>query len=76
MIKTEATVSGWLCRTKHGDLIFSNKPPFGKGNVIWRFREGTDVGLLSELELFGNDIFPNITWESDPIEVEIQIKRK
>ena len=70
----EATISGWVVRTKRGELIFSDPPPCGKSNVIWHYREGTDVRQL--LELFGNDIFPSLTWESDPIEVEITIKPK
>jgi hypothetical protein len=72
----EAAISGWMCRTKSRKLIFSDKPPVGKSNVIWHYREGTDVRLLSELELFGNDIFPSLTWQDEPIEVEITIKPK
>lgn len=72
----ETTISGWLARTMKGELIFSDKPPVGKSNVIWHYREGTDVRLLSELELFGNDIFPTLTWQDEPIEVEITIKPK
>lgn len=72
----QATISGWVVRTKRGELVFSDKHPVGKSNVIWHYREGTDVRLLSELELFGNDIFPSLTWLDDPIEVEITIKPK
>ncbi len=72
----EATISGWVARTKRRELIFSDKPPCGKSNVIWHYREGTDVRNLSDLKLFPNNIFPDLTWESDPIEVEITIKPK
>ncbi len=62
----EATISGWVCRDKDGTLcLYYEKPMRGKE------------------EWFGNydrqlpeDSFPDLTWQDEPIEVEIQIKPK
>lgn len=62
----KATISGWVCRDKDGALCLYYENPM-RGKEEW----------------FGNynchlpeDSFPSLTWESEPIEVEITIKPK
>ena len=64
-----AVAQGWAARDKSGDLyIYTCKPEriinlgYWGGNV-------TDVTP-------SNDLFPDLTWESEPLPVEIILKRK
>lgn len=62
----EATISGWVARDEDGTLcLYYKKPMRGKeewfGNYDRQLPEGT---------------FPSLTWQDEPIEVEIQIKPK
>ena len=62
----EATISGWVCRDEDGMLcLFSQKPK--RGIEDWFGYYVTKLPM---------DSFPNLTWESDPLEVEITIKPK
>lgn len=64
--QSEATISGWVCRDEDGTLcLYYTKP------------------MRGEKEWFGNydrqlpeDSFPSLTWQDEPIEVEIEIKPK
>lgn len=62
----EATISGWACRDKDGTLcLYYNKPMRGK--EAWF---GIYDRILPKVS------FPSLTWQDEPIEVEITIKPK
>lgn len=65
----EATISGWVARDKSGYLVLHYKKPHRTlGGDKW-------YSALSQKPL-PKDHFPSLTWESEPIEVEITIKPK
>lgn len=72
-VDMEGTViSGWVARASDGHLaLFKRKPDrevyMRSNNGLWFGRSMTELDANS---------FPDLTWESDPIEVEIIIKRK
>lgn len=74
----ETVISGWACRDKKDNALnlHAEKP--------YRAQSGYDVSdepdwwesdCASFLPLDKN-LFPDLTWESEPLEVEIIIKRK
>lgn len=66
----ETVIHGWVARDKSGDLYMYHTKPLR--NVVadrWR-------GESSDIDLYNNLLFSDLTWESDPEEVEIIIKRK
>ena len=66
----------WIARDKDGELnLFSNKPhrctSIGWNNESW------DVESMDEFNdtmLLNPNLFPNLNWEDEPIEVELVIK--
>lgn len=69
----DTVISGWVARDKDGELALfrENDKPFKMGDHdFW----------CSDFARIGRDIpeglFPDLTWDSDPIEVELIIKRK
>ena len=72
----EVTINRWLTRSKCGSLIASDSPECKRGHCVWYHKEGSNVIDLDETGLFDNNIFPDLTWESDPLEVTITIKPK
>ena len=66
----EATISGWVCRDKDGRLLlFRLNKPQRETVGYW---DSWDDGY----EYLPSNLFPNLTWQDEPIEVEIQIKPK
>lgn len=72
----EVTINRWLTRSKCGSLIASDSPECKRGHCVWYHKEGSNVIDLDETGLFDNNIFPSLTWESEPLEVTITIKPK
>lgn len=72
----DAVISGWVCRDKEwnkniftSDLFLAmEKPKRDEGMGIWY-----DLGKYIPLN---TELFPDLTWDDDPLEVEIIIKRK
>lgn len=65
----EATISGWVARDKSGYLVLHYKKPHRTlGGDKW-------YSALSQKPL-PKDHFPSLTWQDEPIEVEITIKPK
>lgn len=64
----DTVIQGWVARNEDGELyIYSKKP----NRTQWlRWAEGSNFLPLLP------DLFPDLTWEDDPQEVEIIIKRK
>ena len=65
----EVTIDGWVARDKSGDLfIYARKP---ERDFIKSYWEGETSDITPD-----NGLFPDITWESDPLEVTVTIKPK
>lgn len=68
--RQDTVIQGWVARDKDSDklYIYGYKPE--RLSDMWY-----SPGAPFEIEI-SSDLFPDITWESDPIEVELIIKRK
>ena len=65
----DTVISGWVARDKSGYLVLHYKKPHRTfGNAKW-------YSAQSQKSL-PRDSFSDLTWDSDPIEVELIIKRK
>ena len=65
---------GWVARQPDGSLwLFAEKPYFNRDFNEW----GTAIGGDRELEdITDSTIFSDLTWESEPVEVELLIRRR
>lgn len=65
----DTVIKGWVARDKEGYLVLHYKEPHRTlGNTKW-------YSAQSQKSL-PRDSFPDLTWDDDPIEVELIIKRK
>ena len=62
-------VRGWVARDKYGSLnLFGDKPT--------RFEDDTFGNIKGSGMIFLNDeLLPEVTWESEPVEVELLIRK-
>lgn len=66
----DTVTQGWVARDKDNNLfIYSDKPKRVYDGEFSRWE-----GLC--LDTISNSLFPDLTWDDDPIEVELIIKRK
>lgn len=69
----DAVIQGWLVRDKDGTLNLF----YGSDNPIKRCQdEYWSVVAGAVFEYLPIEMFPDLTWDSEPEEVEIIIKRK
>lgn len=62
----DTVIQGWVARDKDGDVfLYQNEPD--RNEIVW------DGYMMRSLPI---DSFPDLTWESDPEQVEIILKRK
>lgn len=74
----DTVISGWVCRDKKDNALnFHAEKPYRaqSGYDVYDEPDWWESDCASFLPL-DKSLFPDITWESDPIEVEIIIKRK
>lgn len=63
-------IQGWVARDWNGALfIYTHKPSRIPPQTIWH----GELAIEAELS---TDLFPGLTWESDPIKVRISIIRE
>lgn len=68
---TDTVIRGWVARNEEvGDIQLFQDKPMRNTNLSYGYWDGWDI---IELPI---DSFPDLTWDSDPIEVELIIKRK
>lgn len=60
-------LTAWVARDEDGSLFLFFRDPFRKANGCWEGR------LANRLD---NELFPEVTWETAPKEIEILIKNK
>lgn len=65
----DTVIQGWVAVDDDGDLfLYRTKPARDEVSGMWMSGEcPLDVGI---------NLFPDLTWDSEPIEVEIILKRK
>lgn len=74
----EATISGWVARNASGKILFfkgkdaPRRPMFEKSPRQWHGSASPDNGI----PIVPQTAFPSLTWQDNPIEVEITIKPK
>lgn len=68
----EATISGWVARTQNGTLGLLRINPERKSGDWWINLPPKDSAIYK----LPPELFPFLTWQDDPIEVEIVIKPK
>ena len=68
---TKEEMEGWIARDKFQDtlVLFSDKP----------YRSGSSLGLwkcsFGSFFTLSKEMFPDVKWEDEPIEVELTIHR-
>lgn len=68
----------WIARTPNNGLyIFINKPFWREDLKLWCERIGrtTESGRLTAGYIFDSDLFPEVTFENSPMEIELIIKK-
>lgn len=73
----EATQSMWIARDKDGQLsLFTNKPHRCKA-VGWNNESWDDCSMdeFTDAMILNPKLFPDLTWNNEPIEVELVIKK-
>lgn len=68
----DTVIQGWVARDKRGTICLYNECPERYNAPINEW--GTDNPL--QYYRIPDKLFPDLTWKSDPIEVELIIKRK
>lgn len=65
----ETVIQGWVARDEDGHLfMYCTKPERDEALQVW-------MGRYADFDL-RNALFPDLTWDSEPEEVEIILKRK
>lgn len=70
-LSADTVISGWVCRDNNSlnaQVLIGDKPK-RTGYNYWENKSADRITLPK-------DSFPDLTWDSDPIEVELTIKRK
>lgn len=68
----DTVIQGWVARDKEGDIfLYKHQPKRIYDGEYSRWEE--DIICTHSLPC---ELFPNLTWDSDPLPVEIIIKRK
>ena len=65
----DTVIQGWVARDDDGQLLYLYGSMPTRGINMWN-------GHGSLLTLLNTGLYPDLTWESEPQEVEITIKRK
>lgn len=67
----EETITGWLARDENGDINIFDSVPHKVVGDFW-MNQGCYY-LMKDLQYENPNIFPSVTWESDPLKVRITI---
>lgn len=75
--QSEIKISGWVAAEAFGEpYIYHSKPERIAGEVMDYWRCDTSYPDGSHCYCLGEDLFPSMTWQDEPIPVEIIIKIK
>lgn len=67
----DTVISGWVARDSNSDLFIYNDKP--KRDTRW---DGVGIWYGEYITELASNHFPDLTWDSEPLEVELIIKRK
>ena len=70
-LDADTVIQGWVARDSNSDLFIYNDKP--KRGTRW---DDTGIWYGKYITELASNLFPDLTWESEPQEVEIIIKRK
>ena len=70
--EADAVIQGWVARDDDGDLFFYNDKP-RREKAVWDEPQYWIGKTQTDLD---PNLFPDLTWDSEPEEVEIILKRK
>lgn len=72
----EATISGWVARDSEraSNSLNFHRNEVVRGKFYWENKEANRP--IGETLILPNDMFSTLTWQDEPIEVEITIKPK
>lgn len=73
-LDADTVIQGWVGRDQDGNLplFVGSKPYKPEGMDYWSVPHGRSLEYLN----LNPALFPDLTWESEPLEVELLIKRK
>lgn len=60
----------WIARDEDGSLFLYDRKPIGKNSTAWLMSPNCMYERIDE------DWFPEVTWESEPIELVIKEKEE
>lgn len=70
----DTLIQGWVARDEDGRIyLYEDEPKRENGKPYGKPSEWVSENIMTKLSVAS---FPDLTWESDPIEVELIIKRK
>ena len=74
--QSEATISGWVARDakRGGNNLHLHRNELKRGKFYWENKDPNRP--IGESLILPEDLFPSLTWQDEPIEVEITIKPK
>ena len=61
-------MKGWVARDKANDLYFFTYKPHRTDGVFYS-------GICEYMFHLNNDMFPELSWQTEPIEVELFVKK-
>ena len=72
----KATISGWVARDSKiaSNSLCFHRNEVTRGKFLWENKEANRP--IGESLILPEDMFPTLTWEDEPLEVEIIIKPK
>lgn len=68
----DTVISGWVARDSDGDLFIYETEPKRESGI----GDEPDFWMAPSFTELDNALFPDLTWESEPEQVELIIKRK
>lgn len=69
----DIVIQGWVARDEEvGNIWLFKNEPTRNTDLSYGFWDGNNDDFIE----LPTDLFPDLTWESEPLEVEIIIKRK
>ena len=69
--KNNIKIKGYIARDKNNELHFFNEKPYREHPVLW-WKTKNEV---QDMLYIDSDIFPELKWEDEPIQVELFIKK-
>lgn len=63
----ERKIHGWVVKDEYGDVLMFRSKPHRAGHVWLPYLEHEEGYCMDE------ELFPDLTWEDEPLEIELTI---